>query len=150
MNVQGVLTDVAKNAVAVAVVEMVDIVNKVPVQRSEATNRLKQGATYTLARDLVDYFTTGQSDVLSMNYRSLIDQTVWNGLVGYGADKTGLTDMADRAIRDVSPLDRYLNDAIVDGGVMKLAMTLREQAILNPLVQTSALRYAISPTSLVL
>ena len=148
MDYRALLTEVGKNALAVGAVEMVNVVDKVPLQRTEMTSRLKQGATYTLARDLVDFLTVGQSDVLNMNYRNLIDSTAWYGLVGYGVDKSGVGRMAEEAVRGVSPFDTNVNDMLIDGSIMTLSSTLRDMAEVNPLIMTTPLRYAIRPTSI--
>lgn len=150
MNVQEILTDVAKNGVAIALVEMVDVVNKVPVKRNELTNRLKQGATYTLARDLVDWWSGQPSDVMTMNYRGLIDSTVWNGSVGYAADKTGVASAVNQSLRGVSPFDTYINDVLIDGAILTTAMTTRDMANRNPMWMNSPLRYLTNASSLVL
>ena len=148
MDYKGILMDVGKNALAVGVVEMVNIVDKVPVQRTEMTNRLKQGATYTLARDLVGFMTTGRSDVLEMNYRHLIDSTVWNGASGYMADRTGLTNTAEGALSNFSPLERQFNEMLVDGSIMTLSNVLRDYAETSPSIMNTPLKYVLNPTSL--
>lgn len=148
MDYKTLLMDVGKNAMAVGIVQMVDLVDKVPLQRSEASNRLKQGATYTLARDLVNFWSTGQSDVLNMNYRHLVDSTVWNGASGYMFDRSGLARIANEAVAGVSPFDSMVNDALVDGTAMTVSNTLRDYAETNPTFMNTPLRYVLQPTSL--
>jgi len=150
MDFQSVLMDIGKNALAVGVVQLVNVVDKVPVQRTEMTQRLKQGATYTLARDLVDYMTIGNSNLLNMQYRPLVDSTVWNGTVGYAADKTGVADRLEDVVSGFSPFEYQVNNALVDGAIMTLSNTIRGMAEVNPLVMQTPVRYLLQPTSLIM
>jgi hypothetical protein len=52
------------------------------------------GLCYALSNDLVNYVTTGSSELLSGQYALYLDDALYMGTVGYTSDKSGFTELA--------------------------------------------------------
>lgn len=149
MDFKSLTMDVMKNALSVGVVQMVNVIDKVPIQSNNlVTKNLKIGAEYALARDMVNYMNTGQSDVLSMNYKSLLDNVVYNTATSLAYEKSGLTNFVIRGIDGTSPFDDMVNNAIIDGTLMTASLSLRDVLETSPSVMNSPLRYVLKPSEL--
>lgn len=149
MDFKSLLMDVGKNSVAVGAVKMVNLVDSVPLQsNNEVTRDLKIGMEYTLARDVVNFVQTGQSDVLNMNYKSLLDDTIYNAATSMAYNRTGLTRAVINSIDATSPFSTNVNDAVIDGALITASLSLRDVLMTSPTVMNTPLRYVIKPSEL--
>lgn len=82
---------------------------------SFAGYHLAKGASFAVARSLVDQVTNGQSELFNMNYVALLDNTAFFGIVSGVVDKTDINNMVYKAIDTTLPISEQLKVDLLDG-----------------------------------
>jgi len=149
MDFKSLSMDIAKNGLAVGLVQMVNVVDSVPIKsNNELTKDLKIGMEYVLAKDIVNYAQTGQSDILSMNYKSLLDHTIYNTATAMLYSRSGLTNAVVRTVDSTLPFSDMVNNALIDGTLMTASFSLKDVLETSPTVMNTPLRYILKPSEL--
>jgi hypothetical protein len=135
-------SNIVNNMVASFAVGLVDVSGKLPPLENEYLDGLRYGASFTVASDLVRYFQTGQSKLVSMDYYGLMDDLVFDTALITVANKSGITKSVFNLVNTMTPVkNELLVDAVVDGVLMSVGNILADTLDNTPVVVQTPLKY---------
>lgn len=140
MSLYNFAMDVIQNSVAMMAVELTGL-NQTLERVTEMPN-ISNGATFALSNDLVRYYKTGNSKLLTMNYLGLVDDVAYNALLYTGVTTTGLGDTINDTFSNVSPLPSNVNARLITSGLVVGGSVLRDVVDSNPTYSNSVIKYA--------
>ena len=106
MDLNSFFMKVVESGISLAIVEAVNIGGLIDSD-NDIIRYAKYGAIWTLSDQLVDYYKTSKAAILEGQYWVLVDLLVWNSLVIYVLEMSGLADkVAD--LMDLLPANRQI------------------------------------------
>ena len=85
-----ILYQTAKETAAIVAMDMSGINSKINFGDNYFMNQLANGTKYYTAEDIVNYISTGKSEILNMDVYKIGDGIVYNGIVHGVIDSTGV------------------------------------------------------------
>jgi hypothetical protein len=142
MDFLGPVKNVGENTIAINLLQMTGVGDKVKTSSSIA-NTLKYGAMYTVAKDGKNWFNTGHSDILKMNWENLVDDSFYESVLLYGWNKVGLISKVVEGVNSVSPFDSRINNSISDGVLMSVNDFVHDLVLKQPGIHEGAMKYVL-------
>jgi hypothetical protein len=119
--------------------------------QNEVLQYSAEGACNALASDLVDYFVSGQSKIMSGNILALLDDAVFMGGVSGVCDKSGLSEKAVALIGSTPlPLEQKYQILLAQAGIVSGARELSNIIGRTQLGQNQMVQYVRHPVSTVM
>ena len=120
-----------------ASVMAVDLTVKQPIKNMIPSNMVGasyavDGVNYSLASDIVDYFTTGSSTIMDGRYFEFADNALYYGLLSGAVDQSGVALMTYKEIQKVSPLSQNVNEALTNGAIVSGGRVFMNMVDSNP------------------
>ena len=143
-----ILYETAKQTGAIIAMDMSGINSKINFGDNYFMNQLANGTKYYTAEDIVNYISTGKSEILNMDVYKIGDGIVYNGIVHGVIDSTGVKTMVYNQVSKYSPLSVEMTKNAVRAFTMvcgKTAGSIIKQTNKNPM-----LNYVFNPVSTIL
>jgi hypothetical protein len=119
--------------------------------KNEVLQYSAEGACNAIASDLVDYFVSGQSKIMSGNVVALLDDAVFMGGVSGVCDKSGLSEKAVALIGSTPlPLEQKYQILLAQAGIVSGARELSNIIGRTQLGQNQMVQYVRHPVSTVM
>ena len=143
-----ILYESIKQTGGIVLMDMSGINEKINFGDNYFMNQLANGTKYYTAEDIVNYISTGKSEILNMDVYKIGDGIVYNGIVHGIIDGVGVKTMVYNQVSKYSPLpDEYTKNFVRAFTMVcgKTAGSIIKQTNKNPL-----LNYVFNPVSTIL
>jgi hypothetical protein len=118
-----------------------------PQPQSDVQKYLQQGLMWSTADSLVDWYTTGQSELTNSDWLGFADKVGFNTVSCYAVDKSGIVNKVYQELAPSSPLPQPVNVALLSAG-FKVASTNVANWI-DRAYSGTPLHYLVHPTRLI-
>jgi hypothetical protein len=111
------VSDIAKNSVAVYVVDNTSIPSYINQDQSFLTRNLKRGALYYFLNEGIDQLSKGESNLTKMDVFDAVNETFFYGVACAVIEKTGAAGLVDN-ITPNNLVNTDIKSAVITGGLM--------------------------------
>lgn len=128
------IMDTVKNSlkygVASGIVEATQVADKLPLPASKLGQYAKLGAINATSQEIVDWFSSGKSNLLNSDFVGFGDNVFYNALISGAAIETGLAQNLVNTLRGAG-LSNDVSMGVANGGIITLTNSLRSSILEN-------------------
>lgn len=129
--VREILMDVGKSAVGVAISKAIDLPSKLNIGNTQVMQHGSNGLLYTGISDVIDYASGGPSKLLNMNFRGLVDDSLYFTGLSFATEVAKLDSTFYRSIQNAG-VSRDTAELVTEAAIISTGRLVMRYVDENP------------------